>query len=216
MANFSELLKETESAAVIPEISEGPKTPPSDLSALLADYKEAAKVIETPNPAPATAPPVQTENVKYPGMPSWYGNPLYYQSGKKQGQIKPPPKNGSFRQAIQQPVNATVNPETSIISGDIISGALLLTIINLLMPMALSLTHNLLVKDKKKRIDYEHLQIPDNELKKIDKLADAALKHIKIEANPVGFLIFALIGLYAMQFMTVKLMTDIHTKKETK
>jgi hypothetical protein len=188
-----------------------------DLSELLAGYKEPAKI--EPDPAATTAPaptptPTPQINTQFPGAPHWYGNPMYYQSGKKQGQLKPPPKNGNAAKAIFQTPNMSVNPEPSILTADsIITGALFLTIINLLIPMAFAMINNLLVKDKRKVIDYEHLQIDDKQLKQLEGLADKALKQIKIEANPVGVFLFALVGMYGMQFMTVKMLTDQSVKK---
>lgn len=187
----------------------------SDLHSLFADYKEPAIVEQEKQPVTTTQTAQPQTNPNFPGAPIWYGNPLYYQSGKKQGQIKPPPKKG-FAAAFQQP-QMSVNPETSIMTADsIISGAMFLAIINLLLPMGFALINNLVVKDKRKMIDWELLQIDEKATKQLDTLASKALKSIKIDANPLGVFIFAIFGLYAMQFMTVKMLTDVQAKTDTK
>lgn len=173
---------------------------PSDLETLLAGYTEPAKV-----DAPSTPAPTPQQPVNNGGAPNWYGNPLYYQRGKKKGQLRP---NGA-RPFYSQPVGVSVNPNSSEISGDIISGALFLTIINLLFPMLFSVINNMV---SKKKLAYEDLQIDEKTLKQLDDLSNKALKHIKIEANPVGILFFTMLGLYTLQFMTVKMLSDVQPK----
>lgn len=205
MANLSELVEtmEVQETKPVNNTDSGLQ----DLHSLLAAYKEPAKVTEVKQPEQQVKQPEQEQpktNTAFPGAPHWYGNPLYYQSGKKQGQLKPPPKKGIFTQP-----NVSVNPEPIGMTADaVINGVLFLTVINLLFPMLFALVNNLIVKDKRKRMDYEHLQIPEKDLKKLEVLADKALKHIKLEANPVAIFLFAMSGMYAMQFMTVKMLTE--------
>jgi len=195
-------IKDDETATLHKDVEKEQAAKPSDLETLLAGYNEPAKV-ETPlQPTVSQAPPPPLNNG---GAPSWYGNPLYYQRGKKKGTLRP---NGA-RPFYNQPVNMSVNPEPSTISGDIISGALFLTIINLLMPMLFSVINNMV---SKKKMAYEDLQIDEKTLKQLDDLSNKALKHIKIEANPVGVLFFTMLGLYTLQFMTVKMLNDIEPK----
>lgn len=197
-------IDETEKPSVekapAPAVEKAPAANPSDLESLLAGYTEAAKV----EPAPAvqqTTPPVNNGH----GPASWYGNPMYYQTGKKAGQLKPQKKQPFY----QQSVNMSVNPAPSEISGDIISGALFLTIVNLLFPMLFSVINNMV---SKKKIAYEDMQIDEKTLKQLDDLSNKALKHIKIEANPVAVLLFTMLGLYTLQFMSVKMISDIEPK----
>lgn len=190
-----------ENISVVSEQTEPAKTPsanPDDLATLLAGYNEPAKV-ETPPTSQQQAPQQPSNN----GAPNWYGNPAYYQRGKKKGTLRP---NG---QQYRPAVNMSVNPSPAEISGDIISGALFLTIINILMPMLFSVINNMVSKHK---VAFEDLQIDDKTLKQLDGLSEKALKHIKIEANPVGVLAFTMVGLYAMQFMTVKMLKDVKPK----
>ena len=201
--NILEISNEEETAVKEAETTVNEKTP--DLETLLSDYTEPAKVEQAP------AQPNQAVNMQPPqpqvnnGAPHWYGNPLYYQRGKKKGTLRP---NGA-KPFYQQPVNMSVNPGPSEISGDIITGALFLTIINLLVPMFFSVVNNMV---SKRKVAYEDLQIDDKTLKQLDELANKALKHVKIEANPVAVLIVTMIGLYALQFMTVKMLSDVKPK----
>jgi len=171
---------------------------PNDLETLLSGYNEPAKV---------DAPPVQqSQTVQNPnnnGPVSWEGNPLYYQRGKKKGTLRP------ARPFYSQHASMSVNPEPSTISGDFISGALFLTIINLLLPMLFSIANNMV---SKKKVAYEDLQIDEKALKQLEQLSEKALRHVKIEANPVAVLLFTMLGLYAMQFMTVKMLNDVKPK----
>lgn len=219
MGNLTDILEPV--AEVKEQVSDNDKKDTSgiiDLNKLFSDYKEPAIIEQEKQPIPptqTTQPQQPQTNPNFPGAPVWYGNPLYYQSGKKQGQIKPPPKKG-FAAAFQQP-QMSVNPETSIMTADsIISGAMFLAIINLLLPMGFALVNNLVVKDKRKMIDWELLQMDEKATKQLDTLASKALKSIKIDANPLGVFIFAVFGLYAMQFMTVKMLTDVQAKTDTK
>ena len=173
---------------------------PNDLETLLAGYNEPAKVDSPPVQQSQT---VQTPNNNDPV--SWQGNPLYYQRGKKKGTLRP---NGA-RPFYNQPASMSVNPEPSTISGDFISGALFLTIINLLLPMLFSIANNMV---SKKKVAYEDLQIDEKALKQLEQLSEKALRHVKIEANPVAVLLFTMFGLYAMQFMTVKMLNDVQPK----
>lgn len=201
--NIAEINDET---TTVTEPEKTPSANPADLQSLLAGYTEPAKVEQplTPPTTPAPSPmPVGH------GPASWHGNPMYYQTGKKAGQLKPQRKQ-SF---LQQPANVSVNPGVSEISGSIISGALFLTIINLLFPMLFSVVNNMV---SKKKIAFEDLQIDDKTLKQLDELSDKALKHIKIEANPVAVLLVTMVGLYAMQFMTVRMINDIEAKNKMK
>lgn len=217
MAKLSELVNDIETNDTSVMSNDAPPVdvnPIDELQSLLSGYTKPATVIETPAEKPAMpepsqqAPPPMQPN----GAPHWYGNPLYYQSGKKQGQLKPPPKKSIFAQP-----QVSVNTDTtSTIGGDVITGALFLSMVNLMLPMLFSLIHNMIVRDKRKRIDYEHLQLPDKDLRQLETLADKALKHIKIEANPVAVLLFAMVGMYGMQFATVKMLTDAHIKTDTK
>lgn len=216
MSNLSDFIDETVTDSPTVSSPESPKDNGLiDLQAFLSDYKEAAKIeVPAEQKQPTTAQAQPQTNEKFPGAPHWYGNPLYYQSGKKQGQLKPPPKNGNFKQAFQQP-QVSVNPETSVITADaVISGAIFLTIINILIPMLFSLAHNFVVKDKRKHIEWEMLQMDEKATKQLETLADKALKHIKIDANPVGVLIVAMLGMYTMQFLTVKMMVDAGVKSK--
>lgn len=211
MASISEMISEVETTETKQDDVK-PVAGMFDIQDILSGYKEPAKIEPLPVTEQTKPPQQQPEqpkvNEKFPGMPHWYGNPMYYQSGKKQGQIKPPPKNGTFKAAFQQP-QVSVNPETTILTADsIISGALFLTIINVLIPMLMAMVHNMVVKDKKKIIEWEMLQIDAKAQKDLEGLAEKALKQIKIDANPVGILIFAMLGMYAMQFMTVKMMVN--------
>lgn len=175
---------------------------PDELERLLSGYTEPAKVDAPPAQPAGTPPPVAqpTQN----GAPNWYGNPAYFQRGKKKGQLRP---NG--QRYSPAGVNMSVNPAPTEIAGDIISGALFLSIINLLFPMLFSVLNNMV---SKKKIAYEDLQIDDKALKNLEQLSDKALKSIKIEANPVAVLFVTMLGLYTLQFMTVKMIQDIKPK----
>lgn len=170
--DFEELLKQYDSPAV-----ESPS---------LEDEPIIQRLPEEPKPEPQP----QDET-------AWQGNPLYYQSGKKQGQL---------RQLKPRGITVGYQPssEPQEIGGDLISGAMFMSIIDMLIPGLIVVINNFLVKDKKDILKISEMQLDEKQIKKLEPLTEATLKQIKLRANPSVLLIFTLLGLYSIQFAKIK------------
>ena len=125
---------------------------------------------------------------------SWLGNPAYYQSGKKRGQLrKSPSLRGSYNHAA----------ETSIKGSLLINGALFLSIVNFIVPLLICTVNNWL--NKKDKMTVKELQLDASEKKEIDPLMDATLKQLNITGNPLVLLSITLTAAYAMKFVNRKI-----------
>lgn len=98
--------------------------------------------------------------------------------------------------------------ENQIISGEILSGALFLTIVDMLLPMLIAVVNNALSKDKIKGKDLSLTQTQRNQL---EPIADSVMKQIELNTNPVLILILSMGGLYGMNYMAAKYKLDENT-----
>lgn len=182
-----------------------PEEPTGDpLESFLKGYKDVIKedttaqqvvndsVLSKPNTNEAVN---QTVNKSDPNK--------FYQTGKKVGQPRPERKPSLT-------YNKTVD-QTSL-SGDILTGALFITLIDLLIPMVLAGINNRFSKQKIKASDLFLTQRQKNELSPI---ADKVVKQFDFNGNPQALLIYSMIGIYGANFAMLKFMNDSsQTKKE--
>jgi hypothetical protein len=172
----------------------------SEIENLLAGYTEAAT--ETPEPItevqPHNLPPVQTEES---GPVQWQGNPLYYQTGKKAGQLR--------AGAVKPKVTVTPNQTETSISGEIISGALFMTMIDLLLPLLFITANNYFSKTK---IKAEDLQLTDKQKNELEPIAEKVAAQVRLTANPTVVLIFTLAGIYGLNFIKAKMIAEAKNK----
>jgi len=179
------------------------KTPVADtgdLENLLAGYTEAAT--ETPDP--------ETINVPYNLPPAfvppavagqWQGNPLYYQTGKKAGQLRPT--------GTKPKVDFQHNNTPTTISGEIISGALFMTMIDLLLPLLFVAANNYFSKVK---IKSEDLELTAKQKSELAPIADKVAAQVRLTANPTVVLVFTLAGIYGLNFMKAKMLAEAKIK----
>ena len=123
---------------------------------------------------------------------TWFGNPLYYQSGKKQGQLR-----GKRKQ--QAP---TVDNSDATISGAVIDGALFLMLIDLLIPFLIQVVNNRFSDVKIKDSD---IQLSAEQKRKLEPLADRVVAMMSMKANPVVLLVVAMTSIYGLNFMAAKM-----------
>lgn len=116
------------------------------------------------------------------------GPDAYYKTGKKAGQLKP-----SAAKKIQ-------TPEMTV-SGELLSGALFITLIDLVIPNVIAGINNLASKTK---IDSEKLQLSEKQKKAIEPYANETVKRLNITANPVAIFCVSMVGMYGVQFMALK------------
>jgi len=172
-----------------------------DLDAALAGYKSAIEIEpepeeeqteETPVSQPANNEPktVATESS------DWRGNPLYYQSGKKAGQLrkamshKAPPK------------------EEMTISGTLISGAMFIMLTDMLIPMLFTFANNSM---SKKQIKVDDLQMTEKQKKDLEPVGNEVVKYLLLRANPVWLYLIATIGIYGINLLAARQKAKIKT-----
>lgn len=190
-----------------PEVntSEIPTAETSSLENILAGYTEAAT--ETPDPEANNAghnlPPEVPEvnNVST----QWQGNPLYYQTGKKAGQLRP---------SVSKPkVEFHKDNTPTTISGEIISGALFMTMIDLLLPLFIVFLNNHFSKVKISPKDFE---LTEKQKKDLEPIAEKVAAQIRLTADPMLVMGFTLAGIYGINFMKARMMAEakLNTKKD--
>lgn len=146
---------------------------------------------------------VKTDNVKKPNvssadkseidtMLSGYTAGAIHEANEtqQQGVIIPKPKRRNKKKMDAQ-----------FISGDIISGALFLTFIDMLLPMAIATANNTLSDDK---VSAKSMQLTQTQKNELEPIADALMKEIQIKANPLVILIVSMISVYGMNFVQAK------------
>ena len=170
--------------------TETPVVNQGDVTALFADYKEPAKVkveTEVTQPqAPQQTQPANTEN--------WKGDPRYYQRGKKAGQLRP-------NNTVRVTPNPSAPVESTIPANSIITGAMLIMLIDMLIPLLITAIND---KVSKQKIQAEQLQLTSNQKKELAPICDDVAKHLNLSANPMVLLTVSLVGIYGINFMVIK------------
>jgi hypothetical protein len=115
--------------------------------------------------------------------------------GRKKGQ-----KNGMKADEI-----GTSEPggfgEPAINENPIISGALLVMLIDIALPNLMAIINN---KVSKKKIKASSLQLSEDERKQLEPLANQVAQEMSVKANPLTVLIISLVSMYGMKLMTQK------------
>ena len=158
-----------------------------------------------PSPEP-TVTPSQTE-VGESASGDWRGNPLYYQTGKKAGQLRRKPRIS---------VAYEPDPNDSTIGGDLISGAMFITIFDIFMPGFIVLINNWVVKDKKDFISLKEMQLEPSTVKRLEPLAEASLRRIKLKGDPMVWFFLSMAGCYAFRFAQIKFERSLNEALEAK
>jgi len=188
----------------------------------LSEYKEPAELPQQEPEKPILVdmgvpvdekkpltPEWQQENFKESTQPDWKGNPEYFQSGPKQGQKR--------QRKPRTTVHYTGKYEESEVSGDIITGAMFISIIDLLIPMVFVTVNNYLTGEKLKPGD---MSLSAEQQRKLEPVADKAMSYIKLRGNPLILLGLTMLGLYSMQLVKakmeykVKMMNDKNDEKK--
>ena len=173
----------------------------SDLDEILKQYQKPIEaqqvqgVSGVTTSTPSTPPPVSSPSLSV-GLkePENKNDPrYYYQSGVKKGQLRPKPKLTAQPPQPAQPAGIT---------GEIISGVLFLTLIDMLFPMLIAGLNNIASKDK---IKYEHLQLTDKQKKELEPVANEVAKRIALTGNPIVLMCIAMGGIYGLNFAMLKM-----------
>lgn len=160
----------------------------------LSEYKSL-------EPETVSAPDQPTETPEQ-GEPDLNDPRFYFQSGKKKGQRRP----------VKEGVNVSFKTPntTKVLTGEIISGALFLTMIDMIFPMVLAGVNNQFSKVK---IDADKMQLTDKQKKELEPLFNAIVKAINFEGNPVLLGVVGLGSIYAMNFIMQRSIAKIEQSK---
>lgn len=160
---------------------------PKKLADLLSDYKTPMKVESN---APVNNQQTQPVN-------SQQSQPQqFYVRGPKKGQPKPP---GYNRPSIQ----VTPPQQQGQVSGEFISGAILLLLIDFLFPIIFVFLNN---KFAKKKIEMELLQLTEKQQKALTPVADALAKEIRMNGSPFVVFPLMLLCMYGSNYAMLKMM----------
>lgn len=94
-----------------------------------------------------------------------------------------------------------------VVSGEILSGAMFLMLIDLTIPFLISVLNNQFSKTKIKPSD---LQLSEKQKAELSPLADQVAKELNIEGNPIAIFVISLLGIYGLNFAMLK---QIESKK---
>lgn len=108
-----------------------------------------------------------------------------------------PKKRGRKRKVVEQE-----QEQQQINAGNVISGALVLMLIDLLIPKLLTLANNKF--NKKKKIKSKQLQLTTEQRTSLEPIADLAMKQIMLQGNPLTVLTLSLIGIYGLNFLMLQ------------
>jgi hypothetical protein len=114
--------------------------------------------------------------------------------GRKKGQKAGMTAEEATKDIIGEPVNIDSNP--------IITGGLLILLIDLVLPNIIAFANNKFSKTKK--IKATDLQLSEDERKQLEPLAEQVAKEMSVKANPLTVLIVSLVGMYGMKLMMQK------------
>lgn len=151
-----------------------------DLSSLFAGYNDVTPKTLPFNNEGGAAPQLQAVNG------------LTYKTGKKAGQPRKPR------------MTYTPDQNPASLGGEILTGALMLTLVDLLFPLIITAINNRFSKDKMKVKD---LELSAKQKSEIAPIADRVLKQINFNANPTALLIFSIVGIYATNYAIAKMLT---------
>lgn len=167
-----------------------------DIDAMFSGYKESMVIDTTDKDTGGGDQPVSFGKSGRTVDPSDKNNPLlYYQRGKKQGQMKPDAKKwleqkGEYNKAS--------------ISGELISGILFLTLVDQLFPAFIAFLNN---QFSDKKIKSHQMQLTAKQKGELAPVCDELIKQWEITANPLLILSISLLGIYGMNYANLKAVT---------
>jgi len=126
----------------------------------------------------------------------WRGNPAYFQTGKKAGQLKPSAKISVSEPAKALPINRNESlAQTEPPKGMLLDGALLMTLTDIAVPAIVSVLHNFFTKENK--VTSDELKLSDAQRRDFKEVFDKSAEYLKIHIPPVYLLLVTVGGAYA-------------------
>lgn len=173
-------------------IAEAVKAPEiDDINAILSGYKNITKDETSSNTTQPTIQQTVQENNNLGSSSNNNGTPVndVYKTGKKAGQPRKP--------------RVTFNPtqQQATLSGEILTGALFITLVDLLLPLIIAGLNNRFSKQKIKSSD---LYLTAKQKSELAPIADKVVKQFDFNANPIALLCVSMIGIYGANFALLK------------
>jgi hypothetical protein len=164
--------------------------PAPSFESLLSEYGQPAETKEQQTETNESVGKIDDDT-----RPSWEGNPAYFQTGKRAGQKRPNRARLKF----------VPGEEVSEIDGELITGALFLSMIDLLLPLLIAGIHNGVTKKKENRLKWNDLQMSAEQKKQLSPIADRVVKMIKLEGHPILIMSLTMLGLYGLNYATARM-----------
>lgn len=182
-------------------IQDAPVDHSSDLAELLAQYNKPMENTGSTEPVEQDekaayqnigetfqekeARRIQDEMTDNNPATGWQGNPRYYQSGKKAGQLKP--GRGFAKQVT--------------LEGNILDGAMFITLIDTIVPMLIAMANNSFSAIK---VDPDKMMLTEKQKKMLEPICEKVVEKLAITADPVWVLVLSVLSLYGIQFWTIR------------
>lgn len=97
--------------------------------------------------------------------------------------------------------------EKMSISGEIISGALFITLLDIILPTIIVTVNNVIDK-KGKKMSVMDLRLKQTQKNELEPIAEEVMKELMIKANPTFILISSFVSIYALNFVQAKYGND--------
>lgn len=89
--------------------------------------------------------------------------------------------------------------ESMTLSGDILTGALFLSLVDLVVPLVLKIGYD---KIKGTSIDQKGLKLSKAQKDELSPIADEVIKQLSLSTNPTALLIISLLGIYGLNLVS--------------
>ncbi len=159
-----------------------------DINSILSGYKNVTKEPDIFEPQKIVDTSINT-------------NQEFYKTGKKAGQPKKPR------------VTVTPSQQQATLSGEILTGALFITLVDLCLPMIIAGLNNRFSKSKIKASD---LYLSAKQKSELAPIADKVVKQFDFNANPNVLLIISMLGIYGANFAMLKFSNEKDYKENNK
>lgn len=195
----------------------GNTSPVDDLDAILSGYKQKMEVPVVPGvnsvagvpgtqpntqqPTPGTGPlPNNTPfSINRDANANTFAPQEFYVRGPKKGQPKPPRK---IYTPTGQQIPATPPPQNNQLAlNTLISGAMFITLIDLLIPLTIAGLNNLF--NKKVKLEADKLKMTQSQRNDLSQIGEAVVKELKINAPHWVLLLLALFGIYGFNAVLI-------------
>lgn len=127
----------------------------------------------------------------------------YYKRGAKKGQPKPPKKG------LAPPLNPA--GQMQIQATALISGALFVTMIDIIFPLIIAGLNNWRSKLK---VDPDKMKMTQSQRNDLAPIGDGIVRELKLNASPVALGCIALIGIYSANLLSLRSIAEKDLQKE--